>query len=601
MPENAGNPLSFFQELKRRKVIRVITVYAAAAFVILELVDILSPSLGLPTWTLNFILVLLCVGFVLAVILSWIYDITPEGIEKTKPAMEASREVPQKPSGINAWKIATIISVVVIVGLIIFHTVGERKQAEDLKILDKSIAVLPFENMSDDSEFAHLGDALTDEIIMQLYKIHEFEVRSRTSIMQYKDTEKGSPIIGEELKVTYLLEGSTQRYEDQVRIRIQLIHASTDDHIWGDIFEGEWKDIFDIQINVAKQVANELKTVLSPEEIEHIEKKPTENLEAYNFYLRGMYYFNLHQDFLQSAENFEKAIQLDSTYALAYSYLAQCYQFIARYSAISNEDANFETKKKAKEAILKALEFDPSLGEAHATLGLIMAVEDWDIYGPESEFKKAIKLSPGSSEVYSSYAQYLRWLGRYDESISLAKQALELDPLNPMSYQWLAVFYSYSGQYDKSNQQLKKVLNLNPDFIHAPLLYAYNYTRMDMFNNAIALADKVISDGSLIVDLMYFSFITWVYAKSGLEDKARKQLEQMLELSKSQYVDPVILAISHAGLGENDNAFSCLSRALEIHSGQMIYLKAYADFVFKDLSSDPRYDELLGKIGFEVN
>ena len=252
MPENAGNPLSFWQELKRRKVVRVIIVYAAASFVILELVSIIAEPFGLPDWTLKLVFIILCIGLIISIILSWVYDITPEGIEKTKPVDEIKEKVPEKPSQLKAWKISTIISVVVIVGLIIFHTVGERKQAEDLIELEKSIAVLPFENMSDDSEFAHLGDAMTDEIIMQLYKIHEFVVRSRTSIMQYKDTEKGSPLIGEELKVNYLLEGSTQRYEDQVRIRVQLIHASTDDHIWG-VFIGCLPE-FLFKINVSLEI-----------------------------------------------------------------------------------------------------------------------------------------------------------------------------------------------------------------------------------------------------------------------------------------------------------------------------------------------------------
>ncbi len=207
------NKLSqFWQELKRRKVVRVITVYAAAAFVILELLSIIIEPLRLPDWTLQFAIVFLCIGFIIAIILSWIYDIHPEGgIVKTEPAIEAEEEVSEKPSGVNAWKIATYISVVIIIGLIVFNITGSRKQAEDLIELEKSIAVLPFENMSDNSEFAHLGDAMTDEIIMQLYKIREFEVRSRTSVMQYKDTEKGSPLIGEELNVNYLLEGSTQR------------------------------------------------------------------------------------------------------------------------------------------------------------------------------------------------------------------------------------------------------------------------------------------------------------------------------------------------------------------------------------------------------
>ena len=181
---------------------------------------------------------------------------TPVGIEKTK----SSKEIPkgEKSSTPNSWRIASYISFVVIVALILFHVQSRTSPSEVKAILEKSIAVLPFVNMSDDDEFAHFGDVITDEIIMQLYKINAFEVRSRTSIMQYKNTGKGSPAIGRELNVNYLLEGTAQRYQDQVRILVQLIHASSDDHIWGEIYEGEWKDIFNIQIKVAKQVAHEL-------------------------------------------------------------------------------------------------------------------------------------------------------------------------------------------------------------------------------------------------------------------------------------------------------------------------------------------------------
>lgn len=165
MPGKTSNLEQFWQELKRRKVVRVITVYAATTFVILELVSIIEDPLQLPDWTLAFVIVLLCIGFIITVIFSWIYDITPEGLEKTRPATEAKDKLPEKPSGSNAWKIATYLSVVIIVGLIILHIAGDRKQTENLALIEKSIAVLPFDNMSIDAEYSHIGDAITDEII----------------------------------------------------------------------------------------------------------------------------------------------------------------------------------------------------------------------------------------------------------------------------------------------------------------------------------------------------------------------------------------------------------------------------------------------------
>ena len=271
---------NLWQELKRRKVVRVITVYAAAAFVILELTDIVAPSLGLPDWTLNFIIILLCVGFIITVIVSWIYDIHPEGgIVKTEPVIKVPEE--SFPPSFKGWKIASYISFVVIVGLILLNIIPRNIRSGEFSDIEKSIAVLPFENMSDDTEYSFIGDAMTAEIIMQLYKINSFKVRPRTSVMHYKNSGKDNPLIGEELNVNYLLTGSTQRNSNQ---------------IWGDEFDRDWKDVIDIQKEIAKQVAKELKIVLSPDEVETIEKNSTENIEAYNKYLQGNNYFHRGND-----------------------------------------------------------------------------------------------------------------------------------------------------------------------------------------------------------------------------------------------------------------------------------------------------------------
>ena len=199
MPGKSDNPFRFWEELKRRKVIRVITVYGAAAFVILELVSIVAPSLGLPSWTLNMVIVLLCIGFVVSTILSWVYDITPEGVQKTKPSGQNSKEVKQPAS--RGWKISTYLSGLVIIGFVVVYIIGNIRQSSDLVSLEKSIAVLPFDNMSQDKEYDYLGDAITDEIILELQKIKEFDrVLSRSSTMQFKDNRPTIPEIEKSLK-----------------------------------------------------------------------------------------------------------------------------------------------------------------------------------------------------------------------------------------------------------------------------------------------------------------------------------------------------------------------------------------------------------------
>jgi len=414
MSDKPNNPFQFWQELKRRKVFRVIAMYAATAFIIMEAGEIVLPRLGLPDWTVTFIIVLIIIGFPITVILSWIFDITPEGVKKTESIETVKEHEPLSEPVKRKLRVGDVIIAILVVVVVILAYPKIFKKGEVIE-LEKSIAVLPFENMSDDSEFAHLGDAITDEIIMQLYKINAFEVRSRTSIMQYKNTEKGSPLIGEELKVNYLLEGSTQRYEDQVRIRVQLIHASTDDHIWGNIFEGEWKDIFDIQINVAKQVARELKTVLSPEEVERIEDEPTENIEAYNLYLQGRYFWNQEgrDDLDKSIECYKRALEIDPNYALAYSGMAASYTSYANSGYLPRRDVMFQAKKAA----MKALEIDNTLGEAHAELAHARVTHDWNWTEGEKGFKRALELNRNYASAHDRYAWLLTFVGRHDEAI----------------------------------------------------------------------------------------------------------------------------------------------------------------------------------------
>ena len=247
----------FWQELKRRKVIHVITVYAGAAFVIIELVNNITEPLKLPDWTPTLVIILLLIGFPVAAIFSWIYDIHPEGgLVKTEPADKIKAKDAPKVS--NGWKIASYISFVVIITLLVIQITSGRSSNRSLRNLEKSIAVLPFDNMGSDPEYAHLGGAFQDEIIMELQKIKSFDrVLSRTSTMQYEENKPAIPEIAEELDVNFLVEGSIQKHRDQVRIRVQVIRAKQEDHIWAGEYNDNWENIFTIQDQIAFEVAHE--------------------------------------------------------------------------------------------------------------------------------------------------------------------------------------------------------------------------------------------------------------------------------------------------------------------------------------------------------
>jgi TolB-like protein/Flp pilus assembly protein TadD len=592
--------IEFIKELKRRKVLRVITVYAATSFVILELADILAPSLRLPDWTVNLVLLLLCVGFVVAVILSWIYDIHPEGgIVKTKPVDTAKVKTEDIPKPSNGWRIASYISFVVIVGLIVLNIVPRIKSEEVHGDQEMSIAVLPFENMSD-NDYAHISSAFTDEIIMELQKIKAFErVLSRSSTMQYRENRPTIPEIAAKLNVNYLIEGAIQRHENDVYVRIQVLQANPEDHVWGHEYQGIWDDIISIQDEIAYSVASELQLVLTPGEKQNIDKLPTENMEAYNEYLLGKYFYNQHDkdSFEEGLKHFERAIQLDPEFALAYVYKAHTFQFMARYNWIKTESVYDE----ANEAVRKSIELDNTSGEAYAALGVFQIVFDWDFESPDEQFRKAIRLNPNSAEIQTLYAQYLRWMGRYSEGIEICKRALELDPITPVTSMWLGSMYFHAGMYDEAIAQQEKVLAMDSTFHMAYAHLAYNYTLKASYSEALYYVDKTLSFENARIDPMTSISMGWVYAKAGESEKAKEILTYWEGLSGSTPVHLVGLAMIYAALDEHEKAFDWLYKAYEERSATMIYLKSGSDNWFSDVSSDPRYTDLLEKIGFKVN
>ena len=388
----------FWQELKRRKVVRVITVYAAVAFIILQLIEILAPSLRLPEWTMNLILVMLIVGFIIAIILSWIYDINPEGgIVKTEAADKAKGE--DKPTSSKGWKIASYISFVVIVGLIVFHIISRSNGAAKTTILDKSIAVLPFINDSEDIGNEHIINGIMEEILINLQSIKELRVPGRTSTEQYRNNPKPIPDIASEMDVAYIVEGSGQRYGNKIRLRVQLMEGATDKHLWADSYDEEIKDpedIFRIQSQIAKSIAAELQAVITPEEKQLIEKVPTASLTAYEFYLRGMNeYYKFHRNLrnreaLVIAEDlFHKALEYDSTFALAYTGLTYVYGR-SEYWVNMSSDNRFDTILILANI---ALSYDDQLSEAYTVRGKYYNNNGLTVEAAE-DYNKAIKFNP---------------------------------------------------------------------------------------------------------------------------------------------------------------------------------------------------------------
>jgi TolB-like protein/Tfp pilus assembly protein PilF len=383
----------------------------------------------------------------------------------------------------------------ILIALLLFNFPDRKKQAEDFTGLEKSVAVLPFENMSEDEDFSYFGDAMTDEIIMQLCKIKEFTVRSRTSIMQYKATEKTITEIGKELNVNYLIEGSAQRYEDQIRIRVQLIHAPTDNHIWSEVYESNWKDILSVQSDIATQIAGELKTVLSREEIEKIEKEPTDNPDAYDYYLRGNDYRLKsydQQDYNMSIRMYQKAIELDPNFALAYTGLAMSRLELYWFFYDRSEDCLM----KSKQAIDAAFKIEPELTEAYIALGNYYYSGLLDYSRALKQFELALNQAPNNSECIFYIACVHRRAGNWEKALENFKKAFQFDPGSSMFAYNTGETYDLLRDYPEAIHYYDLALMLRPDWGTS---YYYESLAYVNWNKNIQKARDILTEANQII------------------------------------------------------------------------------------------------------
>jgi TolB-like protein/lipopolysaccharide biosynthesis regulator YciM len=550
MPEITNILSQFWQELKRRKVVRVITVYAAAAFGILELLSIIIEPLGLPDWTLQFAIVFLCIGFIIDVILSWIYDIKPEGgIVKTKPAVNLKKEGTPVYSG--GWKIASYISFVVTVGLIVINIFPRSSKKV---ILDKSIAVLPFDYLGDEPDKQYLADGTMDEILLNLSKIKDLRVMSKTSVGQYRNTDKTIAEICEELDVAFVLEGSFQKSHNQVRLIVQLIETGKEGHAWAKKYDRNWQDIFAVQSEVAQLVAQAIQAVITPEEKQLIEKIPTANLTAYDFFRKGReeqenWWYDFDREALERAEVlFHKALQYDSTYAQAYTGLAYIYQ------AKQNRETVFTETSLDSMLILAdiALSFDDQLSEAYVIRGRYYMAHNKKVEAA-NEFEKALQFNPNEWLAYYNIGS-LYFLDDNVKTIDNYQKAASLHRGNylPRIYQHLGHTYAMAGFMEKYRFYKEEALKLDDDSAEYYKALAQLEDANGNFEKAIVLGKKSYAMDSTDLRVMILLGIDHMYLG---------QLEESLEYWKKYVIRyktldlPLSLAVFRIGYAYLENGF----------------------------------------------
>jgi len=591
MPERSNNPFQFWQELKRRKVIRVIPVYAAAAFVLLELVDIIAEPFGLPDWTLKFVFVLLCIGFIISIILSWIYDITPEGVKKTGFVKKTTGQQKETPSRTTGWKIATYVSIVVIVGLLILNIIGSNKTAEVDTSLEKSIAVLPFQNFSGeaDQDFMCLG--LTDEIISHLYKIESFDkVVSLTSVLNYRDPERNIPEIAKELGVNYILEGTYKKIGEDVRVHAQLIEPGSDRYIWIHEYNRPYEEIISIQSDIALQIADHIKAFLTVLEKQNIQKIPTTNQEAYELIQQALYLSNTkkYTSFDQLADLALKAIELDPNYADAYAWAGLFTYFKGAYIGES------EVQSVVWDALTyynKALELNPNNASAHLGLATFNELTKWDYIKAEQEYLKGKELEPNNLKIINQYGEFLVKMNRLEDALSY------FDTMIPSSD--LIRIQILSGNKKEAYNSINAYLKVNGE--HALRWVGACYILLEEYDSAKFYLESAMKyeDPQMLVS-RFQACLALIYHKSNNHQPAQNIINQLIDRSKETTAGSpgYFIGWYYSGIGEADSAFIWLEKAYQNRSMEIPWLKA--DPVFKNLKDDDRYWDLYERTGHKA-
>lgn len=585
MPTNPNRLSRFWQELRRRKVTRVITIYIAAAFMALELVDILSDPFGLPELSLKVAFFILITGLILSIIISWIYDINPEeGIVKTEAANDVSEKA--LPPSSKGWKISSIISFVVIIGLILVNILPRNDRSEGGETIEKSIAILPFKNISPDSANQYLLDGIMEAVINYLTKVENVRVIASTSVERYRRTDKSISEIGKELNVNYILEGSGQKYDQNFRLTTKLSESYDGSIIWSNPYDREILDILNVQMEIAHKIVSELQISLNPDDRENLNKRPTFSEEAYQkFLLSGDIRVS---NWTKAIELVKEAIEIDPLFVEAYIRLSYLYRWGTATSV--RLLTSTEALRLAIPPLEKALEIDPNHYQAHAQLADIKYWLEWDFKGAEKEYLLAQKISGNYNGAYVSLLIQNR---RYEEALELTLKIREQRPLFKPG--WIRLPYLFLGEYDKALE----IFYYEQEGVKGEGGYWIGriYMAMGDYDQAILLMEQNAKTSRAP---FWISDLAICYNTTGEKTKANEIIDELIERydKGEQGSIAFMLGKIYSGIGKVDLAMEWLEKSYRDRELEMIWL--YADPAFQSLQENERYIDLLRRVGFDV-
>jgi len=595
MSANSNKISQFWKELKRRSVLRSLAIYAGSAFVFLEAATIIFPRWGFPDWAIDLVLYLLILGAFITIVVAWIFDLTPEGVQKTKPVDEVRDS--EKTTDSNAWKAATYISLLVIVVFIIFNVVPFNKLARTGTI--ESLVVLPFDNFTGSDDFEYLVSGIHNSLISDIQQIGALHVKCKTTANSFKNTDMSVTEIASELNVDAAVEGSISCVdEDSVCVQIRLISAlGEEQQLWVQDYRVAKSQFLNFYNDVTKKISEEINIVLTPQEENLLAEKRTVVPEAYDAYLMGQFYWEkLDKESMQKAlDYFELAIDKDPEWADPYAGLANAWNMFGIFFKNLPKSV---TVPKVYKYMDKALELDPNSAQAHyvKAINAVWAEFNWE--QGEKEFLKSLELNPNDALCRMYYSHLLGILGRSDEAVIQANKALELDPLKPL------ILALYGGSNDDDNQsaiqRLEKALSIDPNFGLA-IVRLNNIHMQTAFANGdyekwIELWNKKVQGLGHWNDEGREAVLNTFYEKGHIA-----AIEEMFKMNEKYgnecYMSGGLKAERYLILGDYDKAMDCLEKDYEKRDMSITYIRTNLN-LYNQLKDNPRYIELLGKMNF---
>jgi adenylate cyclase len=583
----------FFAELKRRKVVRVAVVYAATAFVILQAADIMLPRLGVPEWAMSLVVVLVVLGFPLALVLAWALELTPDGVRVT-PATVQSDPTQSAPSLLGK-RTLVVTGVLIVLGIGLGAGWFLRPTTTPIA-REASIAVLPFVNMSASAENEYFSDGISEEILNLLAKVPGLQVAARTSSFAFKGRSEDASDIARQLRVGHVLEGSVRRAGDRVRITAQLIEADQGYHLWSEAYDRELADIFVVQDEIARAIVVALETHLGLGAGAELAQAPaTQNPRAHDLYLVGLRDWSRRgDDPLRSAlERFREAATLDPGYAAAHAGMALTYSVLPMYGEFPVAEAVREGKAAAR----RAIELRPDLPEAHAALGQIAQKWEWDWHTAEQAYARALELNPNYATAHVWRCELLGILGRPEESFLACTHALTLDPLAPVAHNMLGVALAWARRNDAARESYTRALELDPGFEFAAGNLSLTYLLDRGFDGWL----RLVQQGAASAEERRLSERLYAGWTRPTDPEARAGAIEAIEGYRLRTGDAELHRISWwlIMLGENERALSVLEEAMAVP-----HLRPYLPLVtlgdpWAGLAHDPRYREVLRAMNLE--